>query len=166
MIAATAGARMQGPYRAVMLKKSEGGLQLVWKTTEEDAAADLRSFVKKVMPAVSPQSNGSAPAAVLGLDGGGVAFYRIKVPPVDDDQLDSIVRMQAESLLPLPADQMQMVWRAADAVDGKRSCSIAAARSDQLRRFVSDAGDSVSQILLDAEAVVKAWMELFDGTIE
>ena len=108
----------------------------------------------------------SAPAAVLGLDGGGVAFYRIEVPPVDDNQLDSIVRMQAESLLPLPADQMQMTWRAASAVDGKRSCSIAAARSDQLRRFVSDAGDGVSQILLDAEAVVKAWMELFNGTIE
>ncbi len=163
VIAATAESRTQGPYKAVMVKKASRGLQLAWKMTDKTVAGGLGAFVSKVMPpAPSAQDNGSAPAGVLGLDCANVAFYRIDVPAVSDQKLASIVRMQAESLLPLPADQMQIAWRADTAENDKRSCSIAAARSDQLRQVAGDAGERASRILLNAEAVVKAWTELFD----
>ncbi len=166
VIAATAASRMEGPYKAVMVKKTSKGPQLVWKMTDKGAAGGLAAFVSKVMPpAPSVQDNGLAPAGVLGLDCATVAFYRIEVPAVSDQKLASIVRMQAESLLPLPADQMQIAWRAYAAQNDKRSCSIAAARSDQLRQIAAAAADRASRILLNAEAVVKAWTELFDCTV-
>ena len=166
VIAATAASRIQGPYKAVMVKKTSKGPQLAWKMTDKGAAGGLGAFVSKVMPpASSVHDNGSAPVGVLGLDCTNVAFYRIEVPAMSDQKLASIVRMQAESLLPLPADQMQIAWRANAAHDDRRSCSIAAARSDQLRQVVADAADRTSRILLNAEAVVKAWTELFDCTV-
>ena len=166
VIAATAASRTEGPYKAVMVKKTSRGLQLVWKMTDKSAAGGLGAFVSKVMPeAPSAQDNGSVPAGVLGLDCANVAFYRIEVPAVSDQKLASIVRMQAESLLPLPADQMQIAWRANAVQNDKRSCSIAAARSDHLRQVAAAAADRASRILLNAEAVVKAWTELFDCTV-
>jgi hypothetical protein len=166
VIAATAGSRRRGPYKAVMVKKASKGLELIWKTVE-DGGDDLSAFIKKVMPQkASTDTNGSLPAGVLALDAASVAFYRIEAPPVPDSQLDPIVRMQAESLLPLPLDQMQIAWRADAEVNGKRACSIVAARSDQLSSFANGTMDRLSLILLDAEAVVRAWMDLFSGTIE
>ena len=166
VIAATAASRTQGPYKAVMIKKTSRGPRLVWKMTDKGAGGGLGAFVSKVMPpAPSVHDNGSAPTGVLGLDCANVAFYRIQVPAVPDRKLASIVRMQAESLLPLPADQMQIAWRADAAQNNKHSCSIAAARSDQLRQVAAAAADKASRILLNAEAVVKAWTELFDCTV-
>ncbi|MBE0536052.1 MAG: hypothetical protein IH624_10320 [Phycisphaerae bacterium] len=164
VIAAAASLRAHGPYRAVMMKKDAAGLRLVWKKIDDGTACDFKAFVEQVLPsAASPANNGSTPAGVLGLDCADVAFYRIAVPPVPDQQLGPIVRMQAESLLPLPPDRMQMAWRAEAPHEGKRSCSIAAARSDQLSVFAGDVKGKTSRIILNAEAVVKAWTELFDG---
>jgi len=164
VIAAAAGQRNHGPFRAVMMKKTHEGLRLVWKTSDDGATGDFKTFVEKVLPsAVSPAGNGSVPAGVLGLDTAEVAFYRIEVPAVSDVQLAPIVRMQAESLLPLPADRMQIAWRADAPLNGKRRCSIAAARSDQLRNLAQDVKTRTSRIILNAEAVVKAWTELFDA---
>lgn len=167
VIAAAAGHRTQGPYKAVMMKKGAGGPQLVWKTTDDGAASDFKAFVQRVLPSAVPAAgNGSTPAGVLGLDCVDVAFYRIDVPPVPDNQLGPIVRMQAESLLPLPPDRMQVAWRAEAAHEGKRRCSVAAARSDQLRALAQDVRAKTSRIILNAEAVVKAWTELFDGVAD
>ena len=167
VIAATAGSRRRGPYKAVMIKKAAKGLELIWKTSEQGEGVDLASFVNTVMPSSgSTNTNGSLTAGVLGLDAASVAFYRIEVPPVPDSQLDPIVRMQAESLLPLPLEQMQLAWRADKEVNGTRSCSLVAARTDQLSSFARNVTDQVSHVLLDAEAVVRAWLDLFNGTVE
>jgi hypothetical protein len=151
-----------------MLRKDRHGLQLTWKTTGTDTPTTLRSFVDSVVGprGRSAQNNGSMPATVLGLDSTSVAFYRIDIPAVSDAQLNSIVPMQAESILPLPAEHMKMAWRAAPSVNGKRSCSVVAAQSSQLAKIVADAGPDVSRILLDTEALARAWMELFDSTTE
>ncbi|HPD48297.1 MAG TPA: hypothetical protein P5279_16330 [Anaerohalosphaeraceae bacterium] len=162
VIAVAASHRTHGPYRAVMMKKDAAGPRLVWKTADDGRASDFKTFVERVMPAaVSPSGNGAAPAGVLGLDSADVAFYRIDVPPVGDHQLPPIVRMQAEAFLPLPADRMQIAWRAGAARDGKRRCSVAAARTDQLRALALDVKTRTSRIMLNAEAVVKAWTDLF-----
>jgi len=166
VIAATAASRTEGPYKAVMVKKTSGGLQLVWKTTDRAGTGGLGAFVGKVMPgAHAARDNGTAPTGVVGLDCAGVAFYRIELPAVADQKLDAIVRMQAESLLPLPSDQMRIAWRANRAENNKRACSIAAARSDRLRQVAADTSGRASMILLNAEAVVTAWRKLFDRVV-
>ena len=93
VIAATSASRTQGPYQAVMVKKTSRGPQLVWKMTDKGVAGGLGAFVSKVMPpASSVQDNGSAPVGVLGLDCANVAFYRIEVPAMSDQKLAPIVR--------------------------------------------------------------------------
>jgi len=164
VIAVSAGHRTSGPFRAVMMKRLEGEVQLVWKATDGGSGGDLTAFLNRVLPAAIPaSSNGSTPAGVLGLDCAEVAFYRVEVPAVADHQVGPILRMQAESLLPLPMERMQVAWRAEAAREGKRRCSVAAGRSDQLGMLALDAGARTSRIILNAEAVVKAWTELFES---
>jgi len=75
--------------------------------------------------------------------------------------------MQAEALGPLPVDKMRLAWRADKAVAGKRPVTIAAGKTDGLKQFVPTAQKCrASKILLDCEAVIKAWKVLFGGTDE
>jgi hypothetical protein len=97
----------------------------------------------------------------------GAVFYRIDIPPVRDGQVDSVVKMQAETLLPLPGSEMQACWRVDKAAVGKRSVTIAAGRTEGLRAYTRAARRlGASKILLDYEGVVRAWRELFGGTYD
>ena len=46
-----------------------------------------------------------------------------------------IVRMQAESLLPLPPDQIEVAWRTMPGTNGNVDITIAAARREYLQKF-------------------------------
>jgi hypothetical protein len=64
----------------------------------------------------------------------------------------SIVRMQTESLLPLPADQIEVAWRSSPGTNGNVEISIAAARREYLQKFSGSVRDfRPGHILLSCE---------------
>jgi len=102
---------------------------------------------------------------VAGFDSSGVVFYRFSVPPAKPKEFAAMVRHQAEAHLPLPAEQMSLAWRTGRTENGQVSVSVAAGRKEQLQTFVdSFRVFEPTKILLDSEAVVKVWRELFSGT--
>jgi len=108
-----------------------------------------------------------ADSTVVGFDSSRAAFYRIMVPPVREEQLPNLIRMQAETLLPLPLEQMELAWRPGVEIDGKTAVTITAGRSIQLERFFQDVQDyNPSRIILDCEAVIKAWQGFYAGGLE
>jgi len=150
--------RTKGPFRAVMLRKQGDSWGLLWKKTSDGDAVSWEDFLGQV-------SSGRPAEVVVGFDSRAVVFHRIIIPPVGAEQLDAIVKMQAEALLPLPLEAMRLGRRAGEITEGGRSCTIAAARREGLEKFVLSArACNVSRIYLDVEAVVKVWREIFGGT--
>jgi len=94
----------------------------------------------------------------------GVGYYRIGLPLAKQEDMPAMVRLQAETLLPLPAEKMQMTWRAGQMQNGEVPITIAAARNEPLQTFLENVRCfEPTNILLESEAVVKAWTVLFSG---
>ena len=109
-------------FKAVQMRPSGTGYELL---THCDNEADLPP----------------ADSTIIGFDSSRAAFYRIMVPPVREDQMPSLVRMQAETLLPLPLEQMEMAWRQGAEKEGKSAVTITAARSIQMEKFFQGVQD-------------------------
>ena len=134
-----------GVFQAVQMRRSASGYELLSVHNESSGMA-------------------SSDMTVGGFDSGRAAFYRIEVPAVKSEQMDSLVRMQAESLLPLPIEQMEVAWRSRRSEGGKAEVTIAAARLLQLERYRREMERFGPQrIYLSGEAVVKVWRELYGG---
>ena len=70
--------------------------------------------------------------------------------------------MQAESRLPLPADQMELAWRTDKTKGDQLEITIAAARRQQVQNFVNKiVSFKPTNIYLDCEGIVKIWKEIF-----
>jgi hypothetical protein len=168
-IAISTGRNGQGPFKAVKVRRRATGYELIWKRTfgREDAAG-IESFLRQeVSSAESERAMGTNEPVIIVAESRGAVFYRIDIPPVRDGQVDSVVKMQAETLLPLPGSEMQACWRVDKAAVGKRSVTIAAGRTEGLRAYTRAARRlGASKILLDYEGVVRAWRELFGGTYD
>ena len=109
----------------------------------------------------------SGDITVAGLNSNHVAFYRITVPDVHDDQLHNMVMLQAESLLPLPLEQMEVTWRRGMAHQGKIPVTIAATRLLLLeRRWAETKTLQPNLLLLEAEALVEVSRKLFACSAE
>ena len=153
--------------KAVELGRQGGVFEVLWTNSSEAGDLDWKAFelecslageqTKKVEPA-------DGRTVVAGFNSTGVVFYRIEVPSVRKEEIAAMVRMQAESRLPLSADQMELAWRAGETRNGKAPVTIAAARREQLEKFVVNVqGFEPEKILLDCEGIVKAWRTFFSG---
>ena len=142
-------------YRAVALKRGEsGGFEVIRK--ESGRLDGLREFLDEAWRQFDE--------VVFCASSTAVAFYRIDIPNVPYDRIDSIVRMQSERLLPLPSEHVRLTWRAGKLVDGQIPVTIAAAKRTLLEKTIQDANISeVSNALLDCEGTVRTWSELFDA---
>jgi hypothetical protein len=101
---------------------------------------------------------------VVGFNSAAVAFYRIGVPAVGKEETAAIVKLQAETMLPLPAEQMELAWRLGQMRDGQVAVTIAAARREHLQEFVENVRDfEPARILLDCEGIIKAWRAFFSA---
>jgi hypothetical protein len=167
-IAISTGRNGQGPFKAVKLRRRRAaGYELIWKRTfDRPDVSGIESFLREeVRSAQSERAIQTNEPVIIVAESRGVVFYRIDIPPVRDGQVDSVVKMQAEALLPLPADEMQVGWRVDKASGGKRGVTIAAGKTEGLRAYAGAARRfGASKILLDYEGMVKAWLELFGGT--
>jgi len=104
--------------------------------------------------------------SVLGYDSSAVVFHRLRIPAVKKTELESIIRHQAETRLPLPSAQMEFGWSSRFIRDGQIDVTLAAARTKKLQDFVENVGFEPEKILLNYEGIVKVWRKLFSGTDE
>ena len=161
-----AAAREDARFKAVEVRKQDGVVEILWARSLPAESRTWTDFAAACGFATSAdgreKSQRKCPASVVGLDSTGVAFYRISVPTVGADEMAAIVRMQAESLLPLPSDQIEVAWRTTPSTNGKIDITIAAARGEYLLRFAESVRSfRPHDILLSYEGTARAWRDFF-----
>ena len=164
-----AAAKDNGQFKAVEVRKHEDTLEVLWTKSLPAGDQTWTAFAAACGVTAGPDGHDRAlkrhAPSVVGLDSTGVAFYRVTAPAVESQEMASIVRMQAESLLPLPPDQIEVAWRTTPSANGNVDITIAAARREYLHKFVGSVRDfRPGRILLSCEGTVRAWQSLFaDG---
>ncbi len=163
----TAIAKSGSRLKAVELYKRGGIIEVTKTKSSEENVINWQDFAVKcglsIEPITDEETERPKPVAV-GYDSAGTAFSRVNIPAVEDKELESMVQLQAESRLPLPADQMELAWRADPEKEGQLAITIAAARRQQVQNFIDKIiSFRPSKILLDCEGIVKIWKELFSG---
>ncbi len=110
-----AAAKDDACFKAVEVRKQDNVIEVLWaKSLPADSQTWTAFAATCGIPAPRDGHDRAArrhTASVVGLDSTGVAFYRVTAPAVEQQEMGSIVRMQAESLLPLPPDQIEVAWR-------------------------------------------------------
>jgi|GEM_PF-5292525 len=98
-------------------------------------------------------------------EGESVVYRHIEVPAKGDKDLESIVRMQAEAVLPLPPDDMEIAWREGRVSNNKRQVTIAATRTSSIKGFADEAASlRPARIVLECDGFARAWSEACRGT--
>ncbi|MHC4243902.1 MAG: hypothetical protein ACYSU4_15975, partial [Planctomycetota bacterium] len=96
-------AQEEGKLRAIKLQRQSGATNILWTKSSEDDTADWRAFAAKCglsSELMGQRSPNSSKAVVVGFNSAGVAFYRITVPAVGEEETASIVKLQAETRMP------------------------------------------------------------------
>lgn len=160
-------AQEESKLKAVELRERTGAFEVLWTKSSEGTNADWRLFAAECglsLGRTARTDSGINRMVAVGFNSAGIAFYRINVPAVGEEEAESMIRLQAETLLPLPAEQMEMAWRTSQMQNGQIGVTIAAARKEQLQSFVENVRSfEPEKILLDCEAIVEAWKKLFAG---
>lgn len=163
----TAIAKSGGRLKGVELRKLNGIIEVAGTKSGEENVTNWQDFAVKCGLSIEPVTTEepvSQRPSVVGYDSAGTAFSRVNIPAVDDKEIESMVRLQAESRLPLPADQMELAWRADKAKEGQLAITIAAARRQQVQNFINKViSFRPVNIYLDCEGIVKVWKEVFSG---
>jgi len=165
--AVVAIAQQEGSIKAAKLMKRNGVFKMLWMKETEDGLDKLADFASQcgIDKTGTLPVEDSSDTVVVGFDSSSLVFYYFQVPAVKYSELDALVRLQAESRLPLPAEQMELAWRAGEVRDGQVGVTVVAGRRDQLQGFVERIRSlSPTKILLDCEAMIKSWTVFFSGT--
>lgn len=156
--------------RAVCLAKDGRNFKVLWLKSSEVGQADWRSFAAEcgfLAELTGQTKTDGATIIVAGFDSSGIVFHRISMPAVREEEIDAMVRLQAEARLPLPVEQMELAWRAGRVRDGRVAVTIAAAKREPLQKFVEQIRElRPGKIILDCEGIVKVWKEFFSGNQE
>ena len=155
-------------HQAIELREKGKAIEVLWTKSSIDSNGDWRGFAAECGLSVEPtvrKKIKSDRTVVVGFNTEGVAFYRINVPVVGKEETAAMVKLQAETRLPLPAERMELAWRADRQMkNGQVGVTIAAARKEPLRGFVGNVQSfEPTKILLDCEGIVKGWRTFFGG---
>lgn len=151
--------------KAVEIRSGNGTFDLLWTRSSE--GTNWAGFAAECGISAEPgaQPAESEKLVVVGFHSAGAIFHRVTVPEVGPKEVASIVQLQAETRLPLPADQIELAWRADPPKNGQMGITMAVARREQLRRFIASIQSlKPGCILLDCEGIVHAWRTAFAGT--
>ena len=164
---AVAIAQEDGKLKAVELRRREGGFEVLWAKSSEGDDRNLGVFAVECglsVGSIGRTEKDGDRIVVVGFGSAGVAFYRISAPAVKEKEIEALVKLQAETRLPLPSEQVELAWRAGRIHDNEMTVTIAAGRRERLQEFVENVrGLKPGKILLDCEGVVKAWRTFFGG---
>lgn len=154
-----------GKLKGIELRKDRGSVEILWAKSAESSDIDWQSFALRCGLSATPTPAGDAESGkmvVIGFSSAGTVFHRTSVPPVEDQEIASIVQLQAETRLPLPADQTELAWRADPAHNGQIGVTMVVARKELLQRFAGEVRSlDPAKILLDCEGIVEAWRTIF-----
>lgn len=164
--AVIAAAKDEAQFKAVEVRKQDNVVEVLWTRSLPADSQTWTAFATACGITGGRDGHDKAlrkhPASVVGLDSTGVAFYRVTAPVVEQQEMASIVRMQVESLLPLPPDQIEVAWRTTPSTSGNVDITIAAARREYLHKFASSVhGFHPGHIVLSCEGTARAWYSLF-----
>ncbi|MFC1635900.1 hypothetical protein ACFL5Z_13760 [Planctomycetota bacterium] len=153
--------------RAVELRKKNGSYEILWIRSSEAADADWGLFATECdfSPGQIEQAGAEGGKKVIvGYNSAGTIFHRTTVPEVGEKEITSMVELQAESRLPLPAEQIELAWRTESLQGGEIGITMAVARKEQLQSFAASVRSiRPAKILLDCEGIVQAWKTFFSG---
>jgi hypothetical protein len=151
--------------KGVELRRTNGSVEILWTRSSE--GADWQSFATEcgLTPEQSPQTDENhSRKVIVGYNSAGTVFHRATVPAVGEKEIASIVHLQAESRLPLPAEQIELAWRTDSMQGGEIGVTMAVARKQQLQNFTESVRSiRPASILLDCEGIVQAWRTVFGG---
>lgn len=153
--------------KGVEIRSADGSFDLLWTRSSEDSdwAAFARDCGISAERDAHADETDSERMVVVGYSSAGAIFHRTTVPAVGQREIASIVQLQAETRLPLAADQIELAWRADPERDGKIGVTTAVARRENLQKFTATVQSlRPAQILLDGEGVVQAWKTVFGRT--
>ena len=166
-ISVVAIAQTDSRLQAVEVRKNVLRFEVLWTQTGKDNQTDWPQFAADcglARGSVEHAEDNGHKKVVAGFSSAGVVFNQIDVPAAARADAESIVRLQAESRLPLSADQMELAWRAGHASNGQMPVTMAAAKTEHLESFVEGVrGLAPAKIMLDSEGIVRAWRTLFGG---
>jgi hypothetical protein len=153
--------------KGVELLERDGFYEILWARSSQDSVIDWKKFASECglsAELMALLDNDGDRMVVVGFNTAGTIFNRTIVPAVGDKEVESIIKLQAETRLPLTPEQIELAWRADKLNDGQLGVTMAVARREQLQKFV----DTVqclqpAKILLNCEGLVKVWVELFSG---
>jgi hypothetical protein len=161
-------AKEDNKLKSVGLREQNGSFELLWTRSSEVADVDWRRFAAACGLSVEPGVQTDADSdrtVVVGFNSAGTVFHRTTVPAVGQKEIASIVALQAETRLPLSAEQIELAWRADQEQDGQMGVTMAVARREHLRAFVETVRPlKPAKILLDCEGIVAAWKTVFAGS--
>ena len=153
--------------KAVKLSKQGPTCDVLWTKSTKAGDLDWNAFELEcglAAETAGQEKNSGDKTVVAGFDSAGVVFYCIELPTSGEEEIETMVKLQAEARLPLPAEQMELAWRADQTRNGILPVTIAAARKEPLQKFIENIrGFEPEKILLDCEGIVKAWRTFFSG---
>ena len=163
-------AQEDNKLRAVRLAKNGENFKVLWLKSGEAGQLDWRRFASEggFLTELTERTNADGSTIVAaGFNSSGVVFHRIGIPAAGEEEITAMVRLQAEARLPLPVEQMEMAWRAGRVKNGQVAVTVAAAKKEPLQKFMEQIRElRPEKIILDCEAIVKVWTELFLGNNE
>ncbi len=148
-------------YRAVAVSRTAGRFEITRYFSCEAQGRSLALFAGDLRAAgwQKQQPDSGTPLVIL-FEGQSVVYRHIEVPAKGERELDSIVRMQAEALLPLGPDELELGWREGQTRNGRIGVTLAATRSSSIRSFADEAaGIGPARIVLELDGFVRAWSE-------
>lgn len=151
----------QNRGQAVLLQEGPKGIRCLGR----EAITGFEQLTKRLRPLTETQEDGQPSISMLvGLDSSQVGFYVFDVPSVQEPQLTSIVRTQAEGYLPLPVSGMRLAWRVDPGQPADR-CILAAVRSEVYQQSMSRFSRAVIQsITPDVVGLVACWHDCFQSS--
>jgi len=163
-------AKDDNKLKGIELQNQDGSLEILWTRSGESTDAEWSDFVANCglsVEPVAPADTDIGRMVVVGFNSAGTIFHRTTVPAVGAREIESIIKLQAETRLPLSADQFEMAWRADQRHDEQVDVIMAVARKEQLQKFVDNVSSfKPAKILLSCEGIVKVWEAFFSGNKE
>jgi len=152
-------AKQENKLLAAMLSNQA---EPVWIKSSQPGDTNWLRFAQQI---TGTHEDGDNKIVIAGFDSSNIIFYNIEAPTVKDEEFAAIVRLQTETRLPLPAEQIEFAWRKGESKNGLTSVTVAAAKKQQLQNFVNDIGGvKPEKIILDCQAIVQVWRKFFGGT--
>lgn len=153
--------------KGVELRKKNGAYEILRTVSSDPTDTDWKRF--SVECGLSPGKSGQEETedvkkVIVGYSSAGTIFNYTAVPAVGEKEIASIVELQAESRLPLSAEQIELAWRADTLQDGQIGITMAVARKEQLQSFAESVRSiRPEKILLDCEGIAHVWRAVFSG---